>query len=69
MEKGIYASVVDHISTQFVRTIPIPRLKPGKEKEIVSKVREAEERRAWANRTLENNMNKFENIIKRSYGY
>ena len=34
MEKGIYASVVDHISPQFVSTIPIPRLTPEKEKEI-----------------------------------
>jgi len=43
MEKGIYASVVDHISPQFVSTIPIPRLQPQKEKEIAEKIRIAEQ--------------------------
>ncbi|MCZ8230400.1 N-6 DNA methylase [Flavobacterium sp.] len=68
MEKGIYASVVDHISPQFVRTIPIPRLKPEKEKEIADKVREAEKKRAWANMTLTKEMKDIENIIKEATG-
>lgn len=29
LEKGIYASVVDHISPDFVSTIPVPRLSPS----------------------------------------
>jgi len=36
MEKGIYASVVDHISPEFVSTLPIPRLSKKKEKEITN---------------------------------
>lgn len=44
MERGIYASVVDHITPDFVATIPIPRLKPEKEKEIADKVRAAEKK-------------------------
>lgn len=68
MEKGIYASVVDHISPQFVRTIPIPRLKPEKEKEIADKVREAEKKRAWANKTLATKMNELEDLIKDATG-
>jgi hypothetical protein len=68
MEKGIYASVVDHISPQFVGTIPIPRLKPEKEKEIATKVKAAEDKRAWANRTLAEKMNELETLIKDATG-
>lgn len=50
LEKGIYASVVDHITPDFVATIPIPRLAPEKEKEIADRVREAEKKRDEANK-------------------
>lgn len=50
LEKGIYASVVDHITPEFVSTIPIPRLSPEKEKKISDRVREAERKRDEANR-------------------
>lgn len=63
LDKGIYASVVDHISPQFVSTIPIPRLSPEKEKEIAEKVREAEEQKARANEIMANEINDVENII------
>lgn len=63
LDKGIYASVVDHISPQFVSTIPIPRLSPEKEKEIANKVREAENERAKANRTMAEEIDKVEDII------
>lgn len=49
LEKGIYASVVDHITPNFVATIPIPRLSPEKEKEIADKVRNSEKKRDEAN--------------------
>ena len=52
LEKGIYASVVDHITPNFVATIPIPRLSPAKEKEIADAVREAEKKRDEANNTF-----------------
>jgi len=68
MEKGIYASVVDHISPEFVATIPIPRLEPKKEKEIADKVRKVEEKRAWANKTLMEQMDKIEDIITSATG-
>lgn len=54
LEKGVYASVVDHISPDFVATIPIPRLDPEKEKEIAEAARHAEMMRDDANRTLRN---------------
>ena len=50
LEKGIYASVVDHITPSFVATIPIPRLGAKKEKEIADKVRKAERKRDEANK-------------------
>lgn len=52
LEKGIYASVVDHITPDFVATIPIPRLSPEKEKAIADKVRESERKRDEANRAF-----------------
>jgi hypothetical protein len=63
MEKGIYASVVDHISPEFVSTIPIPRLATGKEKEISDKVRTAEKKRAEANKEIAESMTEIEKII------
>ena len=63
LDKGIYASVVDHISPQFVSTIPIPRLKPEKEKEIADKIREAESARAEANRIMADEIDCVESII------
>ena len=52
LERGIYASVVDNITPDSVATIPIPRLKPEKEKEIADKVRAAEKKRDEANKTF-----------------
>ena len=63
LEKGIYASVVDHITPDFVATIPIPRLKPEKEKEIADKVRAAEMKRDEANKVFLNEQNQIEGIM------
>lgn len=52
LEKGIYASVVDHITPDFVATIPIPRLSPEREKAIADKVRESERKRDEANKAF-----------------
>ena len=41
LDRGIYASVVDHISPQFVASLPIARLKPEKEKEIANKMKKS----------------------------
>lgn len=68
LAKGIYASVVDHISPQFVSTIPIPRLKGDREKIIAEKVRAAEEKRAWANKVLLEKMNDLETFIENATG-
>ncbi len=68
MEKGIYASVVDHISPEFVSTIPIPRLKPDIEKRIADAVRQAEGKRTQANQILKESMNSIEGIINSSTG-
>lgn len=63
LEKGIYASVVDHITPQFVATIPIPRLRPEKEKEIADRVRNAEKKRDDANAEFYNERNFIENTL------
>lgn len=63
LEKGIYASVVDHITPNFVATIPIPRLTPEKEKEIADAVRLAEQKRDEANKTFNQNRNAIESIM------
>lgn len=63
LSKGIYASVVDHISPQFVSTIPIPRLSPDAEKSIADAVRLAESKRAEANSLLNNSIDQIENIV------
>lgn len=61
LEKGIYASVVDHITSDFVATIPISRLKPEREKEISDKVRDAEAKRNAANKVFRDERNEIEN--------
>lgn len=63
LNKGIYASVVDHISPQFVSTIPIPRLDSEKEREIAEKVKEAEAEKAKAFNTLAKEIDDVETII------
>lgn len=63
LQKGIYASVVDHITPEFVSTIPIPRLKPEIEKKIADKVREAERKRDEANRILEKEQKEIESLF------
>lgn len=63
LEKGIYASVVDHITPNFVATISIPRLTPEKEKEIADAVRLAEQKRDEANKTFNQNRNAIESIM------
>jgi type I restriction enzyme M protein len=69
MEKGIYASVVDHISPDFVSTIPIPRLSPEREKQISDKVRDAENKRSIANKELRASMDEIEGIISKAIGF
>lgn len=63
LEKGIYASVVDHITPDFVATIPIPRLAPEREKEIADRVRRAEELRDMANKDFIEERNNIEQIM------
>ena len=63
LEKGIYASVVDHITPDFVATIPIPRLAPEKEKAIADAVRIAEQKRDEANRAFTFNRNAIETVM------
>ncbi len=63
LEKRIYASVVDHITPNFVATIPIPRLAPGKEKEIADAVRIAEQKRDEANRIFGQKRGQIEEIM------
>ncbi|SCJ61101.1 Probable type I restriction enzyme BthVORF4518P M protein [Anaerotruncus sp. 2789STDY5834896] len=63
LEKGIYASVVDHITPDFVSTIPIPRLSPEKEKEIADKVRDAEAKRDLANRVFAEERDGIESLM------
>lgn len=63
LEKGIYASVVDHITPDFVATIPIPRLHPEKEKEIADKVRAAEAKRDEANKVFADERNTIEEMM------
>ncbi len=66
LDKGIYASVVEccrpHFST-ICFYLPIPRLKPEKEKEIADKIREAESARAKANRIMADEIDCVESII------
>ncbi len=57
MQKGIYASVVDHLTPYFIGTLPIPRLAPEREKEIAKRVKEAENHRAKANSIFTDTVN------------
>ncbi|MCX4307586.1 MAG: N-6 DNA methylase [Acetatifactor sp.] len=63
LEKGIYASVVDHITPDFVATIPIPRLQPEKEKEIADQVRTAEAKRDEANMVFAAERDRIEKMM------
>lgn len=63
LEKGIYASVVDHITPDFVATIPIPRLTLEKEKSIADAVRIAEQKRDEANKAFADNRNAIETVM------
>lgn len=63
LEKGIYASVVDHITPDFVSTIPIPRLKPEKEKAIADAIRDAEKKRDEANKMFEEQQTNIQNLL------
>ena len=63
LEKGIYASVVDHITPNFVATIPIPRLSPEREKEIADAIREAERKRDEANRVFNDKRASIEELM------
>lgn len=64
LEKGIYASVVDHISPDFVGTIPVPRLTAEMEKRIADEVRKAEKARDEANRAIRDNQNLIEGLFR-----
>ena len=63
LEKGIYASVVDHITPDFVATIPIPRLGTEKENEIADRVRKAERMRDFANKEFVEERDLIESIM------
>lgn len=63
MQKGIYASVVDHLTPSFIGSLPIPRLAPEKEKEIARKVKEAENYRAKANSIFTSSVNNFQEYL------
>jgi len=69
MERGIYASVVDHITPQFVSTIPVPRLTLEKEKVIADSVRQAEQYRSQANRILTEKMSEVQEIVIQATGF
>lgn len=63
LEKGIYASVVDHITPNFVATILIPHLLPECEKEIADAIREAERKRDEANRVFNDKSASIEELM------
>lgn len=52
LDQGICASVVEHITPDHIKAIPIPVPHPDVQKAIGDKVREAEKRRAYANLTI-----------------
>ena len=51
------------ITSEFVATIPIPRLAPEKEKEIADRVREAEKMSDKANKDFIEQRNHIESIM------
>ncbi len=57
------AAVVDHITPDFVATIPIPRLQPEKEKEIADQVRTAEAKRDEANMVFAAERDRIEKMM------
>ena len=63
LEKGIYASVVDHITPDFVASIPIARLRPKREKAIAKAMREAEDQRDRATKIFDEQQRKLEAIL------
>lgn len=63
MQKGIYASVVDHLTPDFIGTLPIPRLEPAEEKRIADAIRKAESKRAEANDIFSKTTREFQNEI------
>ena len=63
LEKGIYASVVDHITPDFVASIPIARLKPERERAIANAMREAEAKRDIANKAFSEQQMVLENLL------
>ena len=63
LEKGIYASVVDHITPDFVATIPIPRLSKEREKHIADAVRSAEQKRDEANSIFNEKRDSIESMM------
>jgi restriction endonuclease S subunit len=64
LEKGIYASVVDHITPDFVASIPIARLKPERERAIADAMREAERKRDSANMAFSMQQKNLEGLLK-----
>ncbi|MCL2009860.1 MAG: hypothetical protein FWG71_04865, partial [Synergistaceae bacterium] len=68
LEKGIYASVVDHITPDFVASIPIARLKPDRERAIANAMREAEKKRDNANKAFVEQQRALENLLKENVG-
>lgn len=63
MQKGIYASVVDHLTPSFIGTLPIPRLDPREEKRIADAVRKAERKRSEANDIFSTTTRELQNEI------
>lgn len=55
--------MVDHITPDFVATIPIPRLQPEKEKEIADRVRTAEAKRDEANMVFAAERDRIEKMM------
>jgi hypothetical protein len=68
LEKGIYASVVDHITPDFVASIPIARLKPERERAIANAMREAEAKRDVANKAFNEQQIALESLLKNNIG-
>lgn len=69
LEKGIYASVVDHITPDFVASIPIARLKPERERAIANAMREAEKKRDNANTAFLEQEKNLESLLKGNVKY
>jgi hypothetical protein len=68
LNKGVYASVVDHITPEFIETLPLPRLDPEREKQIGEMVVKQEEHRAKATATILEALTDFEGDILTALG-